>query len=224
MALTSRWKIPFPDLLDAADPPADMQEMALALDDVMKDDNGTLAARPAASKRGRYYFATDTLILYRDNGITWDAVLPKNCAARVQHSATVAIPSGAFPGNWVTLPWDTALFDTDNIHDPSVNNDRLTCRTAGYYAISGHVILTNNSGGNNRVCRFRFNGTTNIGEGGWAQVEPGGASAPRLDASMPYYLNVGDYVQFQVAQDSGVTLTTFLPGEEFASFEMARIA
>ncbi len=34
--------------------------------------NGSL---PAAEKAGRLYFATDTLILYRDNGSSWDKVI-----------------------------------------------------------------------------------------------------------------------------------------------------
>lgn len=36
------------------------------------DVQGTRAARPAAGIRGRYYFATDTGLLYRDNGVSWD--------------------------------------------------------------------------------------------------------------------------------------------------------
>lgn len=35
---------------------------------------GLLSARPAAGVAGSLYYATDTLLLYRDNGSTWDAV------------------------------------------------------------------------------------------------------------------------------------------------------
>lgn len=35
------------------------------------DLQGTYAARPAAGTRGRYYFATDKLRLYRDDGTAW---------------------------------------------------------------------------------------------------------------------------------------------------------
>ena len=38
--------------------------------------SGTLAARPAAGVVNRYYWATDEAMLYRDNGVTWDALLP----------------------------------------------------------------------------------------------------------------------------------------------------
>lgn len=39
-----------------------------------RDENGTRAARPAAGIRGRYYTASDTKVIYRDNGTTWDVV------------------------------------------------------------------------------------------------------------------------------------------------------
>lgn len=38
------------------------------------DGQGTLAARPAFGVRGRYYFATDNGILYRDTGSAWVSV------------------------------------------------------------------------------------------------------------------------------------------------------
>src|SRR6478735_2260475 len=37
---------------------------------------GTTAARPAASRQGFYYFATDTLRLWYDNGTAWTEVSP----------------------------------------------------------------------------------------------------------------------------------------------------
>lgn len=37
---------------------------------------GTLASRPAAGTAGRLYVATDNFVTYRDNGSTWDVVLP----------------------------------------------------------------------------------------------------------------------------------------------------
>lgn len=35
---------------------------------------GLLSARPAASVAGRFYYATDTSFMYRDNGSTWDTL------------------------------------------------------------------------------------------------------------------------------------------------------
>lgn len=44
--------------------------MSTTLDTLIKI--GTFAARPAASSAGRLYFASDTGVLYRDNGSGWD--------------------------------------------------------------------------------------------------------------------------------------------------------
>lgn len=45
------------------------------LDDLAAiDAQGTLAARPAAGTRGRYYWATDVAALFRDDGAAWTLI------------------------------------------------------------------------------------------------------------------------------------------------------
>lgn len=39
---------------------------------------GVLASRPAAGTAGALYYATDTLVMYRDNGSSWDVVAASN--------------------------------------------------------------------------------------------------------------------------------------------------
>lgn len=43
-------------------------------DAIAIDGQGTFANRPAAGQQGRYYYATDTGLVYRDDGSTWKAV------------------------------------------------------------------------------------------------------------------------------------------------------
>lgn len=74
-----RWGTPYPQGEDAPDVPYWMEKMALALDDRATDDQGLEADRPVSTvqqpgKRGRYYFATDTGRLWRDNGAGWDEI------------------------------------------------------------------------------------------------------------------------------------------------------
>lgn len=71
MAKTTRWELPYPETSDAADVPKWMKEMATSLDGVAMDDQGALGSRPAAGKKGRYYYATDAEALYRDTGAAW---------------------------------------------------------------------------------------------------------------------------------------------------------
>lgn len=77
--LTPRWANPYPQNGDVPSIPAHIQALAVALDDVAKDDQGVLASRPTSTpgtpgKRGRYYYATDTSQLFRDNGTGWDEI------------------------------------------------------------------------------------------------------------------------------------------------------
>jgi hypothetical protein len=73
--LTSRLKLPYPIPDDNVDVPRDMLALSNKLDSSAAFDlQGTNAARPAPGTAGRYYYATDTGTLYRDDGTAWNAV------------------------------------------------------------------------------------------------------------------------------------------------------
>jgi hypothetical protein len=79
MAQTPRWGLRYPVLSDSADVPRDMGYLAADLDNVAMDSQGLISARPVSTpgspgKYGRYYFATDEGILYRDHGTGWNSV------------------------------------------------------------------------------------------------------------------------------------------------------
>jgi len=74
MPNTPRNQIPYPGGLDLASGPAHLGALALSVDDHAKDLEGTYAARPAASYAGRFYYATDKGIVYRDTGSSWQAL------------------------------------------------------------------------------------------------------------------------------------------------------
>lgn len=80
MAETTRWRIPTPELSDNADIPADMRDLALALDDFKKSYQGLLADLPDPGVIGREYFATDDRTagdggtLWQDDGTRWVAI------------------------------------------------------------------------------------------------------------------------------------------------------
>src|SRR4051794_21019111 len=80
MATTPRWTLPYPVGTDIPDVPLWMNQLAVALDNVAMDDQGTLAAIPAVGKRGRYYQVRGDARtelngrIYRDNGASWDEV------------------------------------------------------------------------------------------------------------------------------------------------------
>lgn len=77
---TARIVAPYPELSDSADVPRDLEALALLLDPIVAiDSQGLFSARPVSTPstpgtRGRYYWATDTDELWRDNGTGWDLV------------------------------------------------------------------------------------------------------------------------------------------------------
>ena len=73
--VTTRLALPYPEDDDPADVPADIQALTTRLDLIAaSDDQGTLSARPAPGKKGRYYWATDQQRLYRDDGTAWRTI------------------------------------------------------------------------------------------------------------------------------------------------------
>ena len=63
-----------------------------------QDAQGTRAARPAPATRGRYYYATDIGMVYRDTGSAWALVgAPQSgvTAVRTSGQTTSGLPTGA---------------------------------------------------------------------------------------------------------------------------------
>lgn len=76
MPSTSRWAIPYPLVSDPPNFPDQLGDLALSVDNMAKDDQGPFHIRPISTpgepgKFGRYYFATDEGVLYRDFGTGW---------------------------------------------------------------------------------------------------------------------------------------------------------
>lgn len=59
--------------------------MSTVLADVIS--KGTHSGRPAAGVDGRLYYETDTLLLFRDNGSSWDQVAVNSSTGLADHSA-----------------------------------------------------------------------------------------------------------------------------------------
>lgn len=107
---TARWALPYPVGTDTPDIPNWMNQLAVALDNVAMDDQGTLAARPVSTvgspgKRGRYYYATDTVQLFRDYGTGWDEIQigPITSADITDGTIAIADLSAAAQNNWLKL-------------------------------------------------------------------------------------------------------------------------
>ena len=107
---------------------------------------------------------------------------------------------------FTALVYQTETFDTNGYHSIVTNTSRITVPSgkAGYYAITAATFWPSDSSGVRQI-QLQINGTTDIGRTVIVGTAGGVVSELYTDV---YYLNVGDYVQSLVYQNSGSTLTT----------------
>lgn len=137
----------------------------------------------------------DTAAIRNNIFATWGSF---TLGARVFNSINESINSASF----TTLTFDSERFDTDAIHNTSVNTSRLTIQTAGKYLVGANVGFSANATGV-RYASIKKNGTTNlvttsfpgfVGDTNW------------LNPQTVVDLAVGDYIEVEVYQNSGAPL------------------
>ncbi len=144
-------------------------------------------------------------------GVTVDGCLIKDGEAakaallaphlvRVTHSAAQDVDDTTV----TILSWDTDIYDTDNFHDTSTNNNRITIPTGldGYYLVGAVVRYSGNTDGA-RDIRIEKNGTRVwLGQ----TTYPSTTTGAEVSTSVVLYLAAGDYIEVAVWQNSGSTL------------------
>jgi hypothetical protein len=98
-----------------------------------------------------------------------------------------------------SLTFDTDVYDSGGLHNVKVNSSRLTALVAGVYDITGGVQWAANATGIRDLFIVK-NGATVIA----ASEVPG--TSPVQEVSTQVRLNTREFVQLQVAQDSGAAL------------------
>jgi hypothetical protein len=97
-------------------------------------------------------------------------------------------------------------YDTDGMHSTTINSDRITIPAGlgGLYEVKAACRFTTNTT-NRRFWAIQKNGTTNIE---FVQVPAGSGGGGVAQAlSLDVQLAAGDYVNLQVFQDSGSTIS-----------------
>lgn len=136
--------------------------------------------------------------------------------ARVYHNANQNLANAA----WTILSFNSERYDTDGIHDNAINNNRLTCRTGGKYAISGEAHVFPHATGY-RFIQIELNGLTAIC---YRMSRTLGAAWPTsLFAYTQVELSAGDYVRLGVFQNSGGVLVAIFGNYVTPEFMMQRI-
>ena len=117
----------------------------------------------------------------------------------VYESSSQSIPNATY----TIRNFDLELFDTNGFHDNSTNNSRITIPSgkAGYYLVAfAQPFGTSTTG--DRIFKILKNGTSVSEHGGTPS-----AVYPVLEGSQVLYLAVADYLQLNVYQSSGGSLS-----------------
>ena len=126
------------------------------------------------------------------------ASIQKYPACRAHSNTNISIPNSTI----TTIPLNDEVFDTDTMHDNSVNPSRITIKTAGKYLITACAGFASNAT-ERRVLFIYKNGDTQISTQSANAVS---ASATILNISTIVDLAVNDYVEMRVFQASGGAL------------------
>ena len=136
--------------------------------------------------------------------------------ARAYNSANQSINAGAL----TALALNSERYDTDSIHDTVTNNSRLTCQTAGTYAIRGNAEFANAADATRRILEIFLNGTTVIARESRAALN---GQTTVMNVGCDYALSAGDYVELRALQDSAGAINVNATGNYSPEFSMVRI-
>jgi len=184
--------------------PTDAQYVTLATDGTLSDERVLTA--------GNQIDVTDA-----GAGSTV-TVAVKDISARIGNSTSTSISNNTL----TTLSFDNVgadQFDTDSIHNPSVNPARLTATTAGKYLVVFQGEWPTNTGGP-REFRIRKNGGTSIAI---LSLAPSIVAETRMIVTTLVDLAQNDFVIVQVLQGSGGSLNLNTNGSHSPVFSMVKV-
>lgn len=108
------------------------------------------------------------------------------------------------------VTWDAEIIDRDNGHSTTVNTDRYTATTPGYYRVNASLYFAASTAGSIRQAIIYKNGAAVTG--GTAGVRytaaavPNGALIVQSPTLLVYLNGTTDYVQIYANQDTGAAL------------------
>ncbi len=150
------------------------------------------------------------LLAEHDNGAT----LVETTAARVYSDVNISTQTGIEKA----LPFNKERWDTDGMHDNSVNNHRITIQTAGQYIISANVLFVLNATGIRQIL-LKVNGDVILKQSQNAVV----VAATVVACSTPWPLVVGDIVEAWVIQTCGSNLDIIAAAKFTPEFSVLRV-
>ena len=124
-------------------------------------------------------------------------------------AASVYNPSGTdislLDSTTTPITFAAEKFDTANLHSTTTNRSRLTAPVAGLYMVTGSVGFSADAGGKREVYLYK-NGVLVQTESSFPLAN---SNATYVGISTLLAMVAGDYVELEVYQGSGSTLTAF---------------
>lgn len=104
-------------------------------------------------------------------------------------------------GSFITVGWDAEVVDSDNGHSTTTNNSRYIAQTAGWFDITANVNWNPESTAGFRLAMLDVNAS---GSPPYTDLStPVSDSSCVLNPGGLMFLNVNDYVELRVLQNSG---------------------
>jgi len=129
---------------------------------------------------------------------------------RARQTVAQSIASG---GAGSALTFDSEDVDSSGMHSTSSNTSRATATYPGWYLFAGNGSLVQNATGL-RTLSWNVNGSAQSGAG--SNDSGGGAGIDFRHPATPslFFLNVGDFVELILFQNSGGSLNTEVSGSQ----------
>jgi hypothetical protein len=171
--------------------------------------------RRGASAAERLAKGTEGYHLEIVSGVPAWAIAGQNISARAYHNAHQSIPNNTT----TVLAFNSERFDSDTIHDLVTNNSRLTCKTAGIYAVFLHVTFASHAVGRRNVSINRDTGYSQA----LSEWDTNANSSTHVSLACICSLAVDDYLTAGVYQTSGGALNVQVQDQFSPEFGMVKL-
>lgn len=104
----------------------------------------------------------------------------------------------------VSVTFDSEYYDTYSGHSTTSNTSRYTSQAPGYYSLVGSASIATNTTGFRQLAWY-VNGAI---AGSKVQVAPSPSFETVIQVTSEVYLNLGDYAELRVWQNSGSALAS----------------
>jgi len=173
---------------------------ANAIQNSIVDAKGDLIAATANDTPARLAAGTDGYVLSpkasESTGLNWQ-LAQKFRGCWLGKSANQSIANNTE----TAITWDQETYDTDGFHSTSTNTSRITIPAgfAGYYQLSGFIVMGGATAGSRTSCYVKKNGSTYLTN---SEV-PSAANGSTCYLTQILYLTAGDYIEVTFYQSTG---------------------